>query len=89
MSIYGDNQCAQCGAVRVAGSTLCPQCLAKWVNTSALVHNIAEARIKELEHEKKLLSELVVRLLDHISSEAVYTSELRLELWKAKGSVTG
>jgi hypothetical protein len=26
---YGDDQCEECGAVRVAGSKLCPQCLVK------------------------------------------------------------
>jgi hypothetical protein len=31
--------------------------------------------------------QLNARLLDHISSEATYTSELRLELWKAKGII--
>jgi uncharacterized OB-fold protein len=29
MPIYGDDQCVECGAVRVAGSKLCPQCLVR------------------------------------------------------------
>jgi hypothetical protein len=50
---------------------------------------MAEARIKKLEEEKSKLEELVERLFEHISSEAVYTSGLRLELWETKKIING
>lgn len=86
---YGDDQCVRCGGIRVAGSTLCEDCLVKSLNNCRPALHIAEGRKKELEEEKRELMELVEKLLDHISSEAVYTAELRLELWKAKGIVAG
>jgi predicted nuclease with TOPRIM domain len=52
-------------------------------------HDMAEARIKKLEEEKSKLEELVERLFEHISSEAVYTSGLRLELRMAKEIING
>lgn len=85
---YDNDQCVHCGGIRATESPLCVGCLVTLVNTYAPAHDIAEARIKKLEHEKKALSELVERLLDHISSEAVYTSELRLELLRLRKSIS-
>lgn len=87
MSEYGDDQCVHCGEVRIVGSNLCAACLVR-------LDNIRLTEIERLENEKLVLYDklqqslrLCERLLDHISSEAVYISELRLELWKAKGIV--
>lgn len=89
MPIYGDDRCAQCGGLRVGKSDMCADCLVK-------LCGIRLVRTRRLEKEKLLLEErfdratkLIDRLLDHISREAVYTSELRLELWEAKESVSG
>jgi uncharacterized OB-fold protein len=56
MPRYGDDQCEECGAVRVAGSKLCAQCLVKRLNAErkellikkAVIWGL-EARIKNLE----------------------------------------
>lgn len=88
MAVYGDDQCICCGALRVAKSYYCAECLVK-------LCEIRRVEIERLEREKLLLHDklqqalrLGERLLDHISSEAVYMSELRLVLWKAKGIIT-
>lgn len=84
MPKHEEDQCVQCGAIRVASSDLCPQCLVR-------LCEIRLTEIDRLEDEKLLLHDklqqalrLVEKLLDHISSEAAYTSEVRLELRKAK-----
>ena len=79
---YGDDQCAQCGGIRVAGSPLCEKCLIALVNTYAPAHDIEEARIKELEEKNQKLTNLVEKLLDHIMIEGLYTADLRRQLWE-------
>jgi hypothetical protein len=86
---YGDDQCICCGALRVTKSDKCAECFVR-------LCEIRLIEIERLEKEKIVLHDklqqavrLSERLLDHISSEAVYTSELRLELWKAKGIIKG
>lgn len=86
---YGDDQCVYCDGIRVGKSAMCADCL-------VLMCNIRLVEIERLEKEKLVLHDklqqavrLNERLLDHISSEAVYISELRLELWKAKGIIKG
>ncbi len=86
---FSDNKCLKCGGIRAAESPLCVDCLIALVNTYAPAQDIANARIKKLEEEKSKLSGLVERLLEHISSEAVYMSGLRLELWKTKKIING
>lgn len=86
---YGDDQCVQCGAVRVAGSTLCAGCLVGEQKSLLIRSTAYESEIKKLKKKLKKAIALAARLVDHISSEAVYTSELRLELWKAKGIIKG
>jgi len=84
MPAYDDDQCVQCGAIRAAGSPLCVDCLVATVNSFAPAQDIADATIKELKGNVEALTIMVERLLDHISSEAVYVAELRMKLLKAK-----
>ena len=56
MPIYGDDQCEECGAVRVARSKLCGDCLVKRLNAEMkklLIKKAAtwgqEVRIRNLE----------------------------------------
>jgi hypothetical protein len=89
MSTDGDDQCVHCGGNRGEKSVLDIDCLETAYKISLIRRMASDLKIKKLEREKKALSELVERLIDHISSEAVYTSELRLELWKTKGIIKG
>ena len=81
---YDDDQCIRCGAIRAARSTLCVDCLVATVNSFAPAQDIAKATIKELQGNVEALTIMVDRLLDHVSSEAVYIAELRLKLLKAE-----
>lgn len=87
--IYGDDQCVRCGGVRVAMSNMCADCLVGDLKRLLARSMGYEVEIKMLKKKLKEAIALDARLLDHISSEAVYTSELRLELWKAKGIIKG
>jgi len=84
---YDDDQCVRCGAIRAAGSPLCVDCLVATVNSFAPAQDIAEAKFKESEEKVAALTAMVERLLDHISSEAVYTAELRIKLLKAERGI--
>lgn len=82
--INGNDQCVYCGGLRVARSDMCADCLVEMCKTRLL-------EIERLEKEKIVLNDklrqalrLDERLLDHISREAVYILDLRLELWRAK-----
>jgi len=64
MPRYGDDQCEECGAPRVAGSNLCPQCivrerdiLEKEVLIKMAVIEVQRKRIANLE---RLLKEAMV-----------------------------
>jgi len=76
MPKYDYDQCVQCGGVRVVGSTLCASCLAE-IHKKLLTRCAGlELKIKQLEGKNKKLTALCERLLDHITSEAVYAGEL-------------
>jgi len=81
---YDDDQCVRCGAIRAAGSDLCVDCLVAKVNSFGPVQDIALGKIKRAEEKVRTLTLLSERLLDHISSEAVYVAELRIKLLKAE-----
>jgi len=80
---YDDDQCVRCGAIRAARSLLCVDCLVAAANSFAAALDIAEAKIKELEGKNKKLTALCERLLDHITSEALYAGEY--ERWMTIG----
>jgi len=77
---YGDDQCEECGAVRVAGSKLCPQCLVRRLAMEMEESLIRKRVIETLRKKNKLLKEMLdetlkygfrrnqenVRLLRHI-----------------------
>ncbi len=73
---YGDDQCVVCGGIRVAKSTLCVDCLVKLASSFGPAQDIAEAKIKELEGQVEKLKGLCERLLDHVSQNIVYGSNL-------------
>jgi len=75
MPKYDDDQCVRCGAIRAARSLLCVDCLVATVNSFAPAQDIAEAKIKELEGKNKKLTALCERLLDHITSQVIYSGE--------------
>lgn len=81
---YGDDQCAQCGGIRAAKSTLCIDCLVALVNTYAPAHDIAEAKIKELEEKLRKAIDMYEQLLEHVLDEAMYTHELHIHLWQLR-----
>jgi len=84
---YDDDQCVRCGAIRAAKSDLCVDCLVAMVNSFAPAQDIAESKNKELEEEIKALTLLSERLLNYITSEAVYAAELRIKLLKAERGI--
>ncbi len=49
MPRYGDDQCVQCGGIRVANSPLCADCLVATVNSFAPLYDIAQANLKEFK----------------------------------------
>ena len=59
MPIYGDDQCEECGAVRVAGSKLCAHCLVKrrnFLEKEVLVKGmVIETRGKRIANLEALL----------------------------------
>jgi hypothetical protein len=74
---YNEDQCVQCGGIRVAGSTLCADCLVALVNTSVRKNIDNLNKITHLEEKNRKLTRLVERLLDHIVQEAAYSDELQ------------
>ena len=85
--IYNNNSCSNCGGVRVAGSTLCINCL--------------PARLAQETRHKKMLMTIVdsqdlmiaklrvlcERLLGHITDDRISAAELAtgmFEIWKKK-----
>jgi len=82
--IYDDDQCAQCGAIRAPKSTLCVDCLAV-AYEDAVDDNYRKAnKIAELEEKRQKAATLCDRLLEHISAEAIYVTELRIKLLRAE-----
>lgn len=87
--IYGDDQCANCGWIRVARSTLCADCLLRLYNR-ALRRGLAMAREKKgLEEKVEKLTKLVEMLLDYIISETTYNGGMRLRLEDLQRKVQG
>ena len=61
--IYGDDQCVECGGIRVAKSTLCADCLVKLCN-KAVSRGLAQEKeikrlVKETEMLRKMLDEVI------------------------------
>lgn len=86
---YEDDQCEQCGGIRVEGSNLCEDCLVQSVNSLRPALQIAEAKIEDLNERFDRAIELVDKLLSHISSEAMYTSELQRAIRELMDDVHG
>ena len=76
-----DGRCANCGGIRVEGSTLCVDCLIATVNSYAMDINVAEEKIEELKEKNRKLTRLCERLLDHITNQVIHTGEI--ERWMA------
>ena len=76
-----DNQCVQCGGIRVAGSTLCDDCLKKRLDAEKAENLIKREVIEGLKRKNQKLTGLCERLLDHITNDAVYTGELEQAIY--------
>ena len=78
--IYDDDQCVQCGGIRVERSTLCANCLAAAVGEKLAKIDQLVKENKVLDEKCEKLRELCERLIDHITSEAVHNSALEEEI---------
>ena len=63
--IYRDDQCANCGGIRVAKSTLCADCLIALCHREEDRRLDAESRIEELEREIKHYSRQLREALNY------------------------
>jgi len=79
--IYDSDQCMQCGGIRVTGSTLCVRCLLalRRKNRETIIEG--DTKIRELEGKNKKLTALCEQLLDHITSQVLYSGAF--EEWMA------
>jgi len=84
MPVYDNDECVQCGGIRTAKSNLCVDCLVRSYENANEDNHEKARRIKKLEERNERANMLCDRLLDHISSEAVYIAELRIKLFKAE-----
>ena len=89
MPRYGEDQCSQCGAIRAAGSVLCVDCLVKEHFAAASDNHDKAEKIKDLKEKVRMLTLMSERLLNHITSEAVYTTELRIKLLRIERGIHG
>lgn len=83
MPKYNDDQCAQCGGIRVAKSTVCMDCLTMEHKRLLIRGMASEMEIKKLKKKNKKLTVLVERLLDHITNTVVHTSDLERTIYLA------
>ena len=72
---YDDDQCERCGGIRVAGSTLCVDCLVVRCKNQSIKFGRVKMENRELVEKIKKLTELCKRLLDHITSDMIIDSE--------------
>lgn len=77
---YEDDQCEQCGAPRIARSTLCADCLVKEQKRLLLRSMGYKLKIKELEGKLIRSVEMIERLLDHITKESIHSGDLWWQL---------
>ena len=89
MPVYGADQCTQCGAIRAAGSPLCVDCLVGAYDRSTKDYYEKGKEIGDLKEKVKMLMSMTERLLDHISTEAVYPTELRIKLLRIERGENG
>ena len=82
--IYNDNQCVECGGIRIAGSELCADCGVKLLAIRLREIERLEGVKRYLKAKDQKLTELCEKLLDHITAESVHTAELRIKLLKAE-----
>lgn len=78
--IYNDDQCEECGAVRVSGSKLCVVCLARQVDRIRRAKEVLQSTVNNLEEKNKKLTELCERLLGHITNDVVAMGEFERAL---------
>lgn len=81
---YDDDQCAQCGGIRVAKSTLCADCLAAVCVENKVTIARKMIEIEKLEASLRKATEMYEHLLEQVLDEAMYTHELHMELWAMK-----
>jgi len=79
-----NGKCANCGGVRVAGSTLCADCLFSLCEIRLEEIDRLEKEEKELVEKVEKLTALVNRLLDHITEDMIYSSQLWTQVKKVK-----
>lgn len=84
MGRYGDDQCAQCGGIRVRKSTLCVDCLAAVCVENKVMISRKVREIEELKGNLRKATEMYEQLLEQVLDEAMYTHELHMELWAMK-----
>jgi hypothetical protein len=78
--IYNDNSCSRCGGIRVAKSTLCADCLVRDYENEIGRRLALQKIIDGQDLRIAKLTELVNRLLDHITNDRVSAGELATEL---------
>jgi hypothetical protein len=65
MPIYGDDQCVECGGIRVARSKLCADCMVKRLNAEMAENLIKRQVIEGLRRKIELLKGMLDDALNY------------------------
>ncbi len=79
---YDDDQCVRCGGIRIAGTSLCGNCLTEAFLKGSAREDRLWKQIVELEGKNKKLTALCERLLDHITSDTVHIDNLEEQIYR-------